>query len=145
MYSSLLPPPEVTVAFTQSTGDVIRGDPTLSLNGGPASYRTLSPTVGSPDTTLTRKLAGSISRTSHLQLLCQVQRDLSDLARVRYASGSYYIASVLSPPALAKDLRLVKYYTLAFSLYHHARCSTCSLISAPFVPTLVQYQITSGS
>lgn len=81
----------------------------------------------SPDSHANKKLAGSISRTSHLQLV-QAQGDLHDLAKCAVCLGLQYIASALSPPALARDHRLVKYYTLAFllslSLITFVACTT---------------------
>lgn len=66
-----------------------------------------------------KKLVGSISRTSHLQLSVR-HRPTYMTSRVRYA-GSQYIASALSPPGLARDHRLVKYYTFASCFCYHIR------------------------
>jgi hypothetical protein len=49
-----------------------------------------------------KKLAGSISRTSHLQVF-RHRDDLHDLASECGMPGSQYIASALSPPELARD------------------------------------------
>lgn len=104
-------------------------DPTRPLADAQGSYRTLSSIIfssRSPDSHANKKLAGSISRTSHLQLFRH--RATYMTSRVCGMPGSQYIASALSPPALARDHRLVKYYTLAFllslSLITFVACTT---------------------
>ena len=111
-------------------------DPTRPLADAQGSYRTLSSIIlssRSPDSHANKKLAGSISRTSHLQLFRH--RATYMTSRVCGMPGSQYIASALSPPALTRDHRFVKYYTLAFLLpfviTHHIRC----LYHSHFPPT----------
>ena len=120
---------EATVAFTRrarAIPDVIRGPYPSTRRRTRFLPHPIILSSRSPDSHANKKLAGSISRTSHLQLFRH--RATYMTSRVCGMPGSQYIASALSPPALARDHRLVKYYTLAFllslSLITFVACTT---------------------
>lgn len=109
-------------------------DPTRPLADAQGSYRTLSSSRADRRTrTLTRSLPG-LFREPHTCSLFR-HRATYMVSRVCGMPGSQYIASALSPPALTRDHRFVKYYTLAFLLpfviTHHIRC----LYHSHFPPT----------
>jgi len=78
---------EATVAFTRSARpipDVIRGPYPSTRRRTRFLPHPIILSSRSPDSHANKKLAGSISRTSHLHAV-QAQGDLHDLASVRYA------------------------------------------------------------
>lgn len=86
----------------------------------------------SPDSHANKKLAGSISRTSHLQLV-QAQGDLHGLASVRYAWVSVHsVRFVSTGSGEGSSLGQVLHTRfLAFVITHHIRC----LYHSHFQPT----------
>lgn len=116
-------PPEATVPSRQSTGGAVIRGPYPSIQ---------RPTRFLPHPIALRPIAAHHANQKacrvYFEILtpagdCQAQGDLHDLAECGMPLGLWYIASVLSPPALAEDQRrLVKYYTLASYFCYHIRC-----------------------
>lgn len=117
---------EATVPFRQSTGDTRCHTRTLPVHSRLLKVLT-APYHYQADrrTHARKKLVGSISRTSHLQVFRH--RGRPTLPGECGMPGSQYIASALSPPGLARDHRLVKYYTLASCFRYNVRCLYHSL------------------
>ena len=126
---------EATVAFTRRARpipDVIRGPYPSSRRRTRFLPHPIILPSRSPDSHANKKLAGSISRTSHLQLV-QAQGDLHDLASVRYAWVSVHsVRFVSTGSGEGSSLGQVLHTRfLAFVITHHIRC----LYHSHFPPT----------
>ena len=98
-------------------------DPTRPLADAQGSYRTLSSSSRSPDSHANKKLAGSISRTSHLQMFRHRATYMTSRVCGMPGSPVHSVRFVSTGSGEGSSLGQVLHTRfLAFVITHHIRC-----------------------